>query len=227
MMDIDFYKDNGYLIFDTNIDNETISQIISTVQHENNQRVQDAWTINSYVRSVALNQTILQTVQTLYNKTPLPFQTLNFNSGTEQAIHSDTIHFNTKPSGNMCGVWVALEDITEDNGPLFFYPGSHKEPEMQMQDLKLENGVKDYYLYELIMQQLIDKKHYKKTLGIMKKGQAIIWAANLLHGGSKVADKKSTRYSQVTHYFFESEYYWTPILSNPMKRIYRSPTWIT
>ena len=29
----------------------------------------------------------------------------------------------------MCGVWVALEDITEDNGPLHYYPGSHRLPD--------------------------------------------------------------------------------------------------
>ena len=28
----------------------------------------------------------------------------------------------------MAGVWVAFEDITEDNGALFYYPGSHKWP---------------------------------------------------------------------------------------------------
>lgn len=26
----------------------------------------------------------------------------------------------------MCGVWVALEQIDEDNGPLVYFPGSHQ-----------------------------------------------------------------------------------------------------
>ena len=26
----------------------------------------------------------------------------------------------------MCGVWVALEEVTPDNGPLCYYPGSHR-----------------------------------------------------------------------------------------------------
>ena len=33
----------------------------------------------------------------------------------------------TRP-GCMCGVWVALEDMDMDNGPLVYYPGSHKLP---------------------------------------------------------------------------------------------------
>lgn len=28
----------------------------------------------------------------------------------------------------MCGVWVALEDVGPDQGPLVYYPGSHRWP---------------------------------------------------------------------------------------------------
>ena len=33
----------------------------------------------------------------------------------------------------MCGVWVALEDVTEGSGPLDYLPGSHKLPVLTMQ----------------------------------------------------------------------------------------------
>ena len=48
-----------------------------------------------------------------------------------------------------------------------------------------------------------------------KKGQALIWAANLLHGGMPQRDKNKTRWSQVTHYFFEDCAYYTPLGSLP------------
>ncbi len=38
------------------------------------------------------------------------------------------VHFNSIPQRFMCGVWVAMEDIAPDNGPLHYYPGSHKLP---------------------------------------------------------------------------------------------------
>ena len=47
------------------------------------------------------------------------------------------------------------------------------------------------------------------------KGQALIWAANLLHGGLPQRDKNKTRWSQVTHYFFEDCAYYTPLASLP------------
>src|SRR6202012_4631720 len=48
-----------------------------------------------------------------------------------------------------------------------------------------------------------------------KKGDALIWAANLLHGGGKHTEKSRTRWSQVTHYYFEDCAYYTPMRSDP------------
>jgi hypothetical protein len=48
-----------------------------------------------------------------------------------------------------------------------------------------------------------------------RRGQAVIWAANLLHGGSAQADLDRTRWSQVTHYYFENCAYYTPMHSDP------------
>ena len=48
-----------------------------------------------------------------------------------------------------------------------------------------------------------------------KKGQALIWAANLLHGCAAQKNVNRTRYSQVTYYFFENCCYYTPMGSVP------------
>jgi hypothetical protein len=45
-------------------------------------------------------------------------------------------------------------------------------------------------------------------------GQAFIWTANLLHGGAPVVNPELTRWSQVTHYFFEGCEAYTPMLSD-------------
>jgi hypothetical protein len=49
---------------------------------------------------------------------------------------------------------------------------------------------------------------------VPRKGQAVIWAANLLHGGGLQTDKRLTRWSQVTHYYFEDCIYYTPAYSD-------------
>lgn len=221
--DKDFYESNGYLIFDPSIPPRLIDNIVKTVSFDNNIRIQDEWRKNKYVKGLAVFRNIIDKITELYNKVPLPFQTLNFNVGTSQRVHSDTIHFNSYPKGNMCGVWVALEDITPENGPLFFYPKSHLEPELTYDDF----GINDYNLYESKLQEFVDSKGYERKEGVIKRGEVIIWAANLLHGGSPIINKNSTRYSQVTHYFFESEYYYTPLMSTKENIHYRNPVWIT
>jgi len=149
----------------------------------------------------------------LYGREPIPFQTLNFATGTEQATHSDTIHFHCDPSEFMCAVWVALEDVGRENGPLHYYPGSQKLPILSMQDLNLKTGRPDYDRYERRLQERIDKSGLKRQEAFLRKGQAFLWAANLLHGGSAILDKRRTRHSQVTHYYFSGCSYHVPMMS--------------
>lgn len=47
-----------------------------------------------------------------------------------------------------------------------------------------------------------------------KKGDALLWSSNIIHGGRAIRDPERTRWSQVTHYFFEDGIYYTPIFSD-------------
>ena len=60
----------------------------------------------------------------------------------------------------------------------------------------------------------------------LRKGEALIWSSNLLHGGSPQRDPSLTRWSQVTHYFFEGCRYWKPLDSRDGQRSYWQPTWV-
>jgi ectoine hydroxylase-related dioxygenase (phytanoyl-CoA dioxygenase family) len=53
-------------------------------------------------------------------------------------MHQDTIHLSNFPSGQMCGVWIALEDIRAGSGELAYYRGSHRWPRIFMRDLGLD-----------------------------------------------------------------------------------------
>ncbi|WP_293122680.1 phytanoyl-CoA dioxygenase family protein [Okeania sp. SIO1I7] len=183
-------------------------------------RIQDAWTFNQDVKEIATSPKILNLLKILYQREPIPFQTLNFKFGTQQSTHSDSIHFSSMPARFMCGVWIALEDIDANNGPLHYYPGSHKLPMFDLNDLGITGSYQNkpydvYPIYEEFLQSLIEHNGLKKVELYVKKGQALIWAANLLHGGSLVLDKNRTRYSQVTHYYFSDCMYYIPLLSDP------------
>ncbi len=189
-------------------------------------RIMDAWRINDRVKRLALAPDVLSVLEGLYGRRPLPFQTLNFRTGTQQATHSDAMHFSSDPGGYMCGVWVALEDVDMDNGPLVYYPGSHRLPQVTMQDLGLRSERDDYPEYERHVAEVIEREGLEPRYGVMAKGQAIVWAANLLHGGAPQADRSRSRHSQVTHVFFEGCRYYTPMLSDSERIHWRDPTWI-
>jgi hypothetical protein len=148
------------------------------------------------------------------------FQTLNFYKGTQQKLHSDQIHFCSDPENLMCGLWIALEDVTMENGPLIYYPGSHKWDFLTMQKMGLNPG--EYSLYENKLADIVDKSGLKPEYGLIKKGDALLWHANLVHGGYKILDDSKTRMSMVVHYFFEKCQFWTPVFSSREDKIYRN-----
>ena len=222
---IETFRQQGYVVIESGISDEHIATTVNELQgkytdaasgHTEPSRVLDAWEFNPQVKAIAGAPEVLKTLELLYQRRPIPFQTLNFMYGTQQAAHSDLIHFNSEPLGFMCGAWVAFEATDSGNGPLFYYEGSHRLPYYDYFSLGIKPGDKDSYrqyedkICELIRQHGLIKKQLH-----LKKGQCVIWAANLLHGGSPITETGRTRYSQVTHYYFENCYYYQPGYSDP------------
>ncbi|QJD77731.1 phytanoyl-CoA dioxygenase family protein [Spirosoma rhododendri] len=219
------YSEDGFLIFDPQIDPTILEAALTDVDplYKGELRLQDGWRTVPAVQQIAAAPRIMETLRMLYRREPIPFQTLNFPVGTQQRTHSDSIHFNSIPQRFMCGVWVALEDVSDGNGPLHYYPGSHRLPFYDLIDLGLKGSEaqtveeiygRTYKEYEERLDSIIQAQGLKKAILNMKKGMAIIWSANLLHGGEKILTPGSTRHSQVTHYFFENCVYYTPLRSD-------------
>lgn len=185
----------------------------------NSLRLQDAWQFDENVRRLAANDQICDLLSTLYGRKAFPFQTLNFPVGTQQHFHTDSIHFSSAPERFMCGVWVALEDIEEDCGPLFYYPGSHKWPIFTNEHIGVCAATADFIpsqsIYEPLWEALVETYQCEPEVFLPRKGQALIWLSNLLHGGLPHLNRSKTRWSQVTHYFFEDCAYYTPMHSDP------------
>ena len=183
-----------------------------------NRRLQDAWKFDEDVLAIAANQQVNDLLSKLYGRSAFPFQTLNFPVGTQQDAHSDIVHFSCLPERFMCGVWLAMEDITAAAGPLFYHPGSHRWPVMS-------NGLigRSGFGSSLASAQdpfadawraIVEAKGSEQEVFLARKGQALIWCANLLHGGCRQTDPRQTRWSQVTHYYFDDCIYYTPAFSD-------------
>jgi hypothetical protein len=81
----------------------------------------------------------------------------------------------------------------------------------------------NYEYHQEVLRELVRVYRLKKETVVAEVGDAIIWAANLLHGGEPILKKGSTRHSQVTHFYFTGCTYFTPCLSNVHMNIYHRP----
>ena len=205
------YAENGFIRYRFSNNNTTLEKAAmatKAIGTQNKVRAQDLWRTNNAIKDIACSEEILALLSTLYGRRGFPFQTLNFLQGSQQKAHSDTIHFSSNPAHFMCGVWVALEDVDEDNGPLIYYPGSQKLPIYTIEQI----GGRDYTThYEPFITQTLAKASYERQTAPMKKGDVFIWSANLIHGGASIINPQRTRLSQVTHYYFEDCHYITPL----------------
>ncbi len=232
------YNQDGYVVIDLKLNKNLIRKIDYDLNskiknndfkknpkmfhYNDSPRVIEAWKFSQNVKKLAMNKKILDILQFLYEKKPIPISTINFLKGTEQPLHSDYMHFASMPPLYLAGAWVALEKTNKFNGPIVLVPGSHKLPIVDYNTLgvkkpkSLQSLKKSYRHYENYIKKIIKIKRFKKKKIYVRQGQAIIWAANLLHGGSKMIKKNSTRKSQVIHYHFDKcEFYYNPSFSNP------------
>ncbi len=232
------YRRDGYLMFEESIvddaDLACIDAYVGAHYDGAAGRLQDAWQGCAAVRQIATHPCVRELLTMLYGRAPVPFQTLNFLTGTEQATHSDSIHFSSIPARFMCGVWVALEDVTLAQGPLHYYPGSHALPEYDYYDLGIaeenlfgENAwtgaftwqnprtVEKYRRYETLTDGIAKAHGFARRELEIEKGSFLIWSSNLFHGGSRILERDTSRCSQVTHYYFTDTVPITPMFSNP------------
>jgi ectoine hydroxylase-related dioxygenase (phytanoyl-CoA dioxygenase family) len=171
-------------------------------------KIFNAFQYSSAIKKCITDKELISVLSFILGRRVFPFQTINFQYGSEQNAHSDSVHMTTFPKGYLIAVWIALEDIEEDAGPIFYYPGSHHLPYLTNDDYGASNN---FFLldgnankkYEEKIAGLLKEKNIPFKTFLAKKGDVFIWHANLVHGGSAVINKKLTRKSMVVHYFAE------------------------
>jgi hypothetical protein len=188
-------------------------------------------TINAHTAVPEIQQLIscdevLRKVRLLLGVEPLPFQTLVFPKGREQLAHSDSVHMTTYPLGYMCATWTAFEDIHPDSGPLMYYPGSHRLPYVFARDVGIspEEFQQRTYLsviekYEPFIARVLESSGLQQQVFLPKKGDVLVWHANLIHGGSTRHDVKHSRRSLVCHYFGKGAFAYHDISGQPADRL--------
>lgn len=188
--------------------NDTVDQLLLQKKAvlKQGRKVMFAFHQSPLISSIGTDPALIELLSALLDGDPILFQSMNFMYGSELATHSDSFHMSTYPLGGLLGVWIALEDVTAENGPLHYYPGSHLLPYYMNADYDNEGsyfltGSKSYAAYESMIRQKIQELGLVKKIWQPRKGDMMIWHANLFHGGEPQIDKSQTRKSMVLHYF--------------------------
>ncbi len=209
------YSKNGYLVLKNYLADTTVNAINLEVDNLLNagkikfvQRNKLMFVLNKspLIKSVGEDPKLKELLNALLNDSAVLFQSINFITGSEQHTHSDSVHMTTFPLGGLLGVWIALEDITDENGPLHYYPGSHLLPYYLNPDYnnvgnKWLIGNKNYTAYEEMLEAKVKEQKLQKLVFKANKGDILIWHANLMHGGEPHINKNLTRKSMVFHYY--------------------------
>lgn len=224
------WSDRGYLILSNFFDDATVARIDAEMgtliqgrkikpTHDN--KFMFANHHSPFIRDITYTPALTNILSFILGKEVIPFQTINFMHGSNQRAHSDSIHMTTYPLGYLIAVWIALEDTTVDNGPLFYYPGSHRLPYLLNADFNSGEtaftlGKKDYRDYEDRLEEQIGKEDLIREVFLAGKGDVFIWHANLIHGGIPVVNPLLTRKSMVIHYFAKDVIKYHEITERPV-----------
>lgn len=194
---------------DNAISKNTYKKNSDAYHYNENPRIVEGWKFSNSIKELAKNKKLLSLLEYCYQSKPIPFSTINFIKGTEQPLHSDEFHFGSLPHGYLTGVWIALEDIHEDSGPLSIAKKSHKLPLFSFEKIglsipKSEKEFKKFYtIYEEWVKEMIKINNLEIITPALKKGQCLVWSSNLLHGAYEIKNEELTRKSLVVHYHYE------------------------
>ena len=135
------------------------------------------------------------------------YTSLYYERGSEQPLHRDTPVFSTTPAGRYLGVWVALDDVADDNGPLRVVPGSHALPNIDLDRMRQEvfgdepiepTSQKGWDAYQDAVRLQCEAAGLVEQRMHVERGDVIVWHPHTFHGGAPHPAPR-TRRSVVMH----------------------------
>lgn len=168
-------------------------------------RVIDFYVPCPAAREAVLAKPITDFLSALYQESPLAFQALLFQFGSQQTMHQDPAYVVTDNPAALTASWIALEDIQTGSGELTYYRGSHKGIDVRFSGgkkiwVRHVDDKEDNIDYSQQLVEACESAGLTKEVFRPSKGEILIWHSGLVHGGGEIFHKDRTRRSLVTHY---------------------------
>ena len=162
----------------------------------------DIYAVSEAARETIFAQPIHRFLDLIFQEPSMAFQSLSFMAGSGQPIHQDTAYVVVSSPMQFAASWIALEDIQPNTGELEYYEGSHEFEEFLWEGKykSMPPGSPDHERFLASLHEQAARMGLARKKFRPKKGDALIWSADLAHGGSKERDPETSRLSLVTHY---------------------------
>ncbi len=205
-----FFQENGYLIIENVFQKKDCDYLVKTA---NNFVVNNDYTplMNKHNNSNEIfefiaNKQLKLIIEEYFIGKALGLQTEFFfmPPGTQGfSAHQDNTFVQAK-GPTFISAWIALTDITPENGGLIIWPKSHMEKQLKFEET-MEKKIVDQDPNANKRRSIIPKK-YKKFSPCIKKGDVILIDKWLVHASHANLTKKS-RYVLLCTYIRENAYY--------------------
>lgn len=227
------FEREGYAVFEQvltakEIDaiNADVDEVFQTNRHlpydELKEKFKNVYVHSEAVRRAFVHPRMLARLDLILGMRAMPHQTLNLPVSSQQAAHSDEILMTTQPPGYTVAVWYALEDIPPDCGPLLVYPGSHRLPYVSAREVGIPKGVSEGECariydasYYAMIARLVEERELRPWTFLPRRGDALVWHSNLLHGAHRTTRGGATRKSMIAHYFGERAAHYSDLFQRP------------
>jgi hypothetical protein len=141
----------------------------------------------------------------IFDAPPLLFQSLSFDQGSQQGLHQDTAYVVVDRPLELAACWIALQDVEQGSGELMYVPGTHRLPDWDFGGGKKHwdpgrDGEETHRQWSVMLAGLGEKSSPGMKYFYPKKGDILIWHADLAHGGAPVTNPSLRRQSLVGHF---------------------------
>jgi ectoine hydroxylase-related dioxygenase (phytanoyl-CoA dioxygenase family) len=131
-------------------------------------------------------------------------QVILFFVGPAMDIHVDGWFFDTTPHGYAHTVWIPLEDLTIDNGPICVYPtprARYVDPtELGLNDLfsaRDDDSLTRYHAYQNAIIERCRRSQSAVVAPQIKRGDFVVWTSLTPHGSFRAREGTSRLSMQV------------------------------
>lgn len=168
-------------------------------------RIVDMYVHSRLAEATLLTAPITDFLRLIFAEDPLLFQGLTFEKGSQQGLHQDTAYVVVDRPMELAAAWIALEDVRPGSGELMYLDGSHRMPEWAFggSSKHFDSAIHSQEEHSAWCRHLIERGEelgMSQQVFLPKQGDALIWSADLVHGGSPQEDPSLSRRSIVGHY---------------------------